>query len=151
MLKNKFINLAAFVALFFWFTEVAFHVFIFKTGNFKEVLFASNDPNELWMRIVIVFVILVAGYISQQMANRIAKAYERERELSTKLEASLKEIKLLQRILPICSSCKKIRDDKGYWSQVEAYISAHSEIQFSHGIYPECAQKLYPEFYDEIL
>jgi len=53
-------------------------------------------------------------------------------------------------MLPICASCKKIRDDQGYWQQVESYIIQHSEAQFSHSICPECARKLYPEFYDDL-
>ncbi|MCK5228541.1 MAG: PAS domain S-box protein [Desulfobulbaceae bacterium] len=59
------------------------------------------------------------------------------------------EIKVLKGFLPICASCKKIRDDKGYWTQIESYIREHSEAEFSHGICPECAQKLYPGFYDK--
>ena len=59
----------------------------------------------------------------------------------------LSEIQTLRGILPICANCKKIRDDKGYWNQIEAYISDHSEVQFSHSICPECAKELYPEFY----
>ncbi len=57
-----------------------------------------------------------------------------------------KEIKTLRGIIPICSSCKNVRDDKGYWQQVEAYIRDRSEADFSHGICPECMEKLYPEF-----
>ncbi|MFT5702405.1 MAG: PAS domain S-box-containing protein [Desulforhopalus sp.] len=56
------------------------------------------------------------------------------------------EIKVLRGFIPICASCKQIRDDKGYWSQVEKYISEHSKAQFSHSICPDCATKLYPEF-----
>lgn len=56
-------------------------------------------------------------------------------------------IKSLKGMLPICSSCKKIRDDQGYWHMVEVYIHEHSEVEFSHGICPDCAKKLYPEFY----
>ena len=59
----------------------------------------------------------------------------------------LSEIQTLRGTLPICANCKKIRDDKGYWNQIEAYISDHSEAQFSHSICPECAKELYPEFY----
>jgi hypothetical protein len=61
------------------------------------------------------------------------------------------EIKLLRGILPICSSCKKIRDDEGYWTQIESYIDKYSDAVFSHGICPDCAQKLYPEQYEAIL
>lgn len=59
------------------------------------------------------------------------------------------EIKTLRGILPICSSCKKIRDDKGYWNQIESYIKTHSKAQFSHSICPQCAQELYGEYVDE--
>jgi CheY-like chemotaxis protein len=61
------------------------------------------------------------------------------------LRQALDQIKTLQGILPICASCKKIRDDKGSWNQMEAYISSHSEIEFSHGYCPECAQKVIKE------
>lgn len=61
------------------------------------------------------------------------------------LEEATKEIKTLKGILPICSSCKNIRDDKGYWRQIESYIEKHSEADFSHSICPECAKKLYPD------
>lgn len=65
------------------------------------------------------------------------------------LEVALAKVKLLSGLLPICASCKKIRDDEGYWQQVEVYIKEHSEAQFSHGICPECMHKLYPEFFEE--
>lgn len=65
--------------------------------------------------------------------------------LNRELDEALKEIKELQGILPICSSCKKIRDDKGYWNQIEAYFRQHSEIGFTHSICPDCAARLYPE------
>ncbi|WP_257311025.1 hypothetical protein [Geothrix fuzhouensis] len=61
------------------------------------------------------------------------------------LQAALDTIKTLHGIIPICASCKKIRDDMGSWNQLETYISEHTEADFSHGICPECAQKLYPE------
>jgi len=66
-------------------------------------------------------------------------------ENNRKLEDALSQVKLLSGFLPICSSCKRIRDDKGYWNQIESYIRDHSEAEFSHGICPECAKKLYPE------
>lgn len=71
--------------------------------------------------------------------------------LSVDLKTSMAEIKLLKGILPICSYCKKIRDDKGYWNQIESYIRNHSEAEFSHGICQECAEKHHPgmDLYDE--
>ena len=73
------------------------------------------------------------------------KELEKERErLIADLKEALVEVRTLSGLLPICSSCKKIRDDKGYWNQIESFISAHSEAEFSHGICPECARRLYP-------
>ena len=72
------------------------------------------------------------------------KQYEQEREdLITKLGQALAEIKTLRGILPICATCKKIRDDKGYWNQIETYIGAHSSVEFTHGICPECQGKFF--------
>jgi hypothetical protein len=63
--------------------------------------------------------------------------------LIDKLQAALSEIKTLRGLIPICARCKKIRDDKGYWKQIEEYIQAHTDAQFSHGICPQCAEILY--------
>lgn len=63
------------------------------------------------------------------------------------LEHVKRELKTLRGIIPICAACKKVRDDKGYWQQVEAYIRDRSELDFSHAICPECAEKLYPELF----
>jgi FixJ family two-component response regulator len=77
--------------------------------------------------------------------ERTRTQHEQERLIS-ELREALAKVKKLSGLLPMCASCKKIRDDKGYWNQLEAYISAHSEADFSHGICPECAKKLYPEY-----
>ena len=79
------------------------------------------------------------------------KAQEALRQERDKLRIALSEIKTLSGLVPICSNCKKIRDDQGYWNQIEKYIGEHSNAQFSHGICPECAKKLYPDFelYDD--
>ncbi len=76
------------------------------------------------------------------------KQFEEEQErLVAQLQEALANVKLLGGMLPICSSCKKIRNDKGYWEQIEAYIRDHSEAEFTHSICPECVKKLYPELY----
>lgn len=73
---------------------------------------------------------------------------EKEREfLIEKLQETLSQVKKLSGFLPICASCKKIRDDEGYWNQIESYIRDRSEAEFSHSICPECAKRLYPDFY----
>jgi len=88
--------------------------------------------------------------VNQNLSTEIdiRKRMEGElRESNTELQRALTEVKTLSGLLPICSSCKKIRDDQGYWTQVETYITERSGVEFSHGICPDCLQKLYPDFY----
>jgi len=79
------------------------------------------------------------------------KNMEEEREkMISELQKALAEVKTLSGLLPICASCKKIRDDSGYWNQIEEYIKAHSEAEFSHSLCPDCVKKLYPDLYSKI-
>jgi len=71
------------------------------------------------------------------------------RQKHNDLQKALENTKMLSGLLPICSSCRKIRDDEGYWKQIEEYIREHSEAEFSHGICPDCAKKLYPLWYKD--
>ena len=105
---------------------------IIKTG--------IEEPFEL------VFRDLNMANISLTNEIKVRKKTERQREeLISELKAALDEIKTLRGILPICSHCKKIRDDKGSWNQLEKYIHDHSDAQFSHGICPDCIKEHYPE------
>lgn len=91
----------------------------------------------------------VVGIVESFQEITERKRLEEEREhLIHELKKSLEQVKLLSGFIPICASCKKIRDDQGFWTQVESYISKHSEAQFSHSICPDCCRKLYPEFCD---
>ena len=84
----------------------------------------------------------IAGVVEffQDISER--KEFEDEKQLLIKkLQESLEKVKLLSGFLPICAYCKKVRDDKGYWSQIESYIRDHSEAEFSHGICPDCVEK----------
>jgi tetratricopeptide (TPR) repeat protein len=76
----------------------------------------------------------------------LKKESEIHRLKNVELQAALEQVKQLSGLLPICANCKKIRDDTGYWQDVAVYIRDHSEVKFSHGICPECMEKLYPEF-----
>jgi DNA-binding NarL/FixJ family response regulator len=76
-------------------------------------------------------------YLNEELATRNAE-----------LQEALKQVKMLSGLLPICSHCKKIRDDEGYWQQVEVYIRDHSEAEFSHGICPDCMRNFYSDFYE---
>lgn len=99
---------------------------------------------------------LVKGQVTGDMLVRaIRYAIERKRienekaQVIVELQEALAKVKLLSGFIPICASCKKIRDDKGYWQQIESYIRDHSNAEFSHSICPECSHKLYPELYPE--
>jgi hypothetical protein len=98
--------------------------------------------------------------IMQSQLNKIAaelqveiecrKRAEAEKEqVISELKSALAQVKSLSGLLPICSSCRKIRNDNGYWSQIETYIVEHSDAEFSHGICPECLKKLYPDLYPD--
>lgn len=78
-----------------------------------------------------------------EMENRKRAENEKDK-LILDLKEALDQVKTLSGLLPICSSCKKIRDDKGYWNQIENYIQSHSNAEFSHGLCPDCVRKLYP-------
>jgi DNA-binding response OmpR family regulator len=85
---------------------------------------------------------------NDQLQNEMAERTRTAQTLCEKnaeLEAALAKVKLLSGLLPICSACKKIRDDKGYWSQVENYVEEHSEATFTHGLCPDCLKTLYPD------
>ena len=90
---------------------------------------------------------VVAAVIAFQDIT-VRQMIEEERErLIEELKEALENVKTLKGLLPICASCKRIRDDTGYWNQIEAYVRDHTEAEFSHGICPDCAQKLYPKYF----
>jgi CheY-like chemotaxis protein len=80
----------------------------------------------------------------------LKKARDSERRLIAELREALAQVKTLSGLLPICSHCKKIRNDKGYWTQVEKYIGDHSDAQFTHGLCPDCLNELYPDLVDDM-
>ena len=84
-------------------------------------------------------------YLTREHRRRVEAQKE---SLVQQLQVSLKEIKTLRGIVPICARCEKIRDDHGFWTQVEAYISERTDAELSHGLCPECTRALYPDFAD---
>ena len=78
------------------------------------------------------------------------EAEKKKEDLIIELQETIDTIKNVSGYLPTCASCKKIRDDKGYWNLVDEYIQQHSETEFSHSICPDCLRKLYPDFAGEI-
>lgn len=83
------------------------------------------------------------------VGTRIVELQDRLAGKILALNEALDQIKTLRGIVPICSSCKKIRDDQGYWNQVDVYVHEHTEAEFSHGICPDCMLRLYPDFAQE--
>jgi len=69
------------------------------------------------------------------------------RRLNAELQTALDNINTLQGLIPICAACKKVRDDEGFWQEVEVYVRDHTEAQFSHGLCPDCARRLYPDYF----
>lgn len=96
--------------------------------------------------LVAVVSILLGSAVFVRVTHPLLK---RLQETVENLERTLGEVKTLRGILPICSFCKKIRDDDGYWDQVEVYVTEHSEADFSHGVCPDCMKRHYPDFVDE--
>ncbi len=87
-----------------------------------------------------------------QALHRLVQTSAKEREeLINELKIALAEIKTLQGLIPICASCKNIRDDKGYWNDIEEYVAEHTDAQFSHGLCPGCAKELYPQIYKKMV
>jgi methyl-accepting chemotaxis protein len=108
-----------------------------RGGSQQPVLVSSEDEvGEL------------ARVFNEMMASRQHAEREQAR-LIEELRRTLGEVKTLRGFLPICASCKKIRNDTGYWQQIESYIRDHSDAEFSHGICPECAERLYPEYWQQ--
>ncbi len=117
----------------------------------EEFIVKTSEDNNLIVEVSASNVFSNSGQLVGRMAsfNDITKKKELEidrEKLILKLQDALEKIKTLRGIIPICASCKKIRDDKGYWNQIEIYIKEHAEVDFSHGICPECVKKLYPDF-----
>jgi len=113
------------------------HMYFYKSRSFLDLLVFDIPEHEIYIRFVILLCFIIFGLIA---GNNISR-----------LQEALNDIKILKGFLPICAKCKKIRDDQGYWNQVEKYISEHSEAKFTHGICPQCANELYPDLYNGIV
>jgi PAS domain S-box-containing protein len=116
-------------------------LFVRKEGRTFPVSYTSAPIIEAGRAAAIVMVFRDATQRKQNEADR--------EQLILAYEDALANIKTLKGLMPICASCKKIRDDKGYWNHIESYLREHADAEFSHGICPDCAQKLYPGYYSK--
>jgi hypothetical protein len=94
---------------------------------------------------------LGAVFIAIGFFSWIPNIIELQKKKEKELEEAKEKVKILSGFLPICASCKNIRDDEGFWSRIETYISEHSDAEFTHSICPDCVRKLYPQIADDLL
>jgi CheY-like chemotaxis protein len=87
----------------------------------------------------------IDGYIVTRSMRYAIERHQILEERKKLMHEALVTVKTLRGLLPICAACKKIRDDNGYWNQLEAYIEAHSDAEFTHGLCPECRRRVFPE------
>jgi hypothetical protein len=103
--------------------------------------------NAIRAGLVTAIVLSAASLVLLMMRFRLKQQSEsRLRAQAAELSEALARVRTLKGLLPICASCKNIRDDNGYWTRVEAYVSAHSAAEFTHSICPHCTELLYPEY-----
>ncbi|WP_319521633.1 hypothetical protein [uncultured Desulfosarcina sp.] len=122
-------------------------VILFLPGWFDGHIYSGVMISRFLITLTI---IAIVGFGLESSRHRFSRLLSEKNqallEEKQQLEKALKDIKVLSGLLPICSNCKKIRNDEGYWEQVEVYVRDHSEVEFTHGICPECMRELYPEF-----
>lgn len=145
MANKKFILGGIALSLVYWIIESFIHIVFFEEGSFWTAFFPNNGPNELWMRLIVIFLINIFSIHVQKLFNKLQLYAENEKKARHKLQCSLDEIKTLKGLIPICCSCKKIRDDNGFWQQVEKYIKDHSEAEFTHSYCPTCLERFLDE------
>jgi hypothetical protein len=105
-----------------------------------------------WVVVLSMYYEITRAETEDALVHDIEERHKKEEELrliNQNLQDALDQIKTLSGLLPICSSCKKIRNDTGYWEQIEVYIRDRSEAEFSHSLCPDCAKKLYPGYIKE--
>ncbi len=115
-----------------------------KIGEFYVLV----PADKFYVDAIVAVLLIAAGILLDINIQKLAREREVERHLretNRQLTDSIAQIRVLRGLLPICASCKKVRDDKGYWQQIEEYVRDHSEADFSHCICPECARRLYGE------
>jgi hypothetical protein len=113
----------------------------FVVDHFLDERLYSIWMIQYWNTLVRLMAFVLIAMAFWYMQAQLERAHALNRDLS----AALATVKKLSGLLPICASCKRIRNDQGYWEQIEAYIREHSEAEFTHGICPACVEKLYPE------
>jgi hypothetical protein len=129
----------------------AFEIYYDITARKQQLdkLLSRSSARVFIVALGLLLSIIVILFIENKTISKRKQAEKEREELIAELQDAVTKIKTLGGLLPICSNCKKIRDDKGYWKQIESYIRDHSEAEFTHSICPKCAKKFYPELLKE--
>lgn len=156
------VNTVLFTLIFYQFINNRFYFTVFACAYLglgsivTSLLFLEMSFSDLLGSLFFLFPINFLGILILRSINKIRrhdyltyiqlkKSNEDKKELIESLQASLDEVKVLRGFLPICANCKKIRDDDGYWNRIESYIEKHSQVEFSHGLCPQCYKDLYKD------
>ncbi|MBL7647932.1 MAG: hypothetical protein JNK74_17255 [Candidatus Hydrogenedentes bacterium] len=119
----------------------------FSVGNLIMIFTVKTSVSSLETNVLVITYVLgnALGLYTARRMHRYRRsnflALDQEKKLRRELEEAMRNLKLLQGMLPICAHCKKVRDDQGYWTQIEQYIHTHSEAEFTHGICPDCIKE----------
>ena len=116
-----------------------------KATKFMQEAINTQEKLENFSILMTLLGILLCGIIATITVNQVIKTENQLKTERDKLKKALDEIHTLRGIIPICSYCKEIRDDKGIWSRIEEYFNTHSDAKFSHGICPSCMIENFPE------
>lgn len=127
--------------------------YIFKGYEVGAVdyLFKPVEANIIRSKVAVFLKLYQQRRLIENQSKLLEEKVATLSKLNNELQAALEQIKTLKGIIPICSHCKKVRNDKGYWEQVEKFIETNSDAGISHGICPECLRKYYPDVADDIL
>jgi rubrerythrin len=120
-------------------------------SSFKKTILLTVSYSVVAGLILFIFFSVYLGRLESQIANYQNNLEEIVKNRTKELTDALSEIKTLRGIIPICSNCKQIRNDEGIWSQIETYISDHSEAEFTHGYCPKCIKELYPDMHGRVM
>ena len=146
--KHSVSQLLLFTLLGTFIAQIFIHLLLHFEFTLKHFINMFSSALLMVVFLLPVLYLFVVKPMSLEISQR--KRAEKERDkMIFNLQEALAKVKTLSGLLPICASCKKIRDDKGYWNQIESYFKQRSDVDFSHGICPNCAIKLYPDIVDK--
>jgi hypothetical protein len=126
------------LAVLFWLIEAGIHAWLLHENTYRENLL-PRDPDELWMNLLVVALILGNGALSAALVRNLTRTEQRHGQLQQELQGAL--LRHLSGIVPICMHCKSVRDSGEQWSSIENYLASRTDLRFSHGICASCFAK----------